>query len=77
METPHHTTHTQSTHIHSPQQSAPLGNSSHYEWIGREDTREYMCSIWKWKEHTNNERFAQKFDSITTQYREDNDQRTE
>jgi hypothetical protein len=53
-----------------------MNYNSHYEWIGREDTMEYMRSIKKWKEHTSSDSFAREFDDITTKYRDDNEQRT-
>jgi hypothetical protein len=37
----------------------------HYEWIGREDTQEYMQSIEKWRKHTSEETFATEFNRIT------------
>jgi hypothetical protein len=56
---------------------APTKFSDYYEWIGREDTKEYMQSIQKWRDHTNSEHFATEFNNITTRFREDNDKRTE
>jgi Asp-tRNA(Asn)/Glu-tRNA(Gln) amidotransferase C subunit len=49
----------------------------HYEWIGREDTQEYMQSIEKWRKHTSEETFATEFNRITEQFKDNNDLRTE
>jgi hypothetical protein len=38
---------------------------------------DYMRSIKKWKEHTSRDSFAREFDTITTKYKDDNEQRTE
>ena len=89
METPHHTTHTQSPHIMKPttsttthqsditnSKSADMKFNSRYEWVGKDDTIDYMRSIKKWREHTNSDYFAREFDDITEKYKDDNEQRT-
>jgi hypothetical protein len=45
--------------------ATPTKIDGYYEWIGKEDTGEYMRSIARWREYTNNERFAREFDAIT------------
>ena len=54
----------------------PAVQIERYEWIGRDNTKEYMDSIHKWKIHSNSSSFAKSFDAITDRYKEDNELRT-
>jgi hypothetical protein len=56
--------------------STPVAKHVHYEWIGSEDTKEYMRSVEKWRAHTNDSSFATEFDTITKLYKDDNELRT-
>ena len=49
---------------------------THYEWIGGDDTREYMHSSKVWKAHTSTDQFAAKFNDITEKFHGDNETRT-
>lgn len=57
--------------------TSPAAEHNYYEWIGREDTKEYVQSIEKWRAHTNEERFATEFKKITRAYEDENALRTE
>ena len=54
----------------------PAVQIERYEWIGRDNTKEYMDSIHKWKIHSNSSSFSKSFDAITDRYKEDNELRT-
>ena len=47
-----------------------------YEWIGKDNTKEYVESIHKWKMHSNNSSFTWACDTITELYKNDNELRT-
>ena len=55
----------------------PAVQIERYESIGRDNTKEYMDSIHKWKIHSSSSSsFSKSFDAITDRYKEDNELRT-
>jgi hypothetical protein len=56
--------------------TTPAVKLERYEWIGKDNTKDYMESIAKWKAHSNRASFTLNFDAITAKYRTDNNLRT-
>ena len=65
---PYPDTHPPAQHPTKDPSSAPATKPMRYQWIGSDNTSEYMESIRKWQAHSNQANFIEQFNTITREY---------